>query len=229
MWTWMWKSSVPIHIDTKAKANNYNGRINFTSMSVSTVALQQEKLHTLKKKKKNELILRNCSEECQKPQPPLLLRKVSQCTSNLYYNTPPICFAVLPVRLRSLRKGKYCQYSSHLYRSTPPICIEIRLPFVPQYFWENLGCCGHRDVPHLWCNRCILEDSSWIQLRNRTVWDSLHGIGSCTTSRLHKLHSKLFPWNCILITWHALLSNNFRIFLRQRYRLPSSSALNWLI
>ena len=49
------------------------------------------------------------SEECQTPQPPLLLKK---------------------------------------YRNTPPICIAIRLPFVSQYFWENLGGCGHRDVPY---------------------------------------------------------------------------------
>ena len=41
------------------------------------------------------------------------------------------------------------QYASHLYRSTSPICIAIRLPFVSQYFWENLGGCGHRDVLHL--------------------------------------------------------------------------------
>ena len=86
------------------------------------------------------------SEECQKPQPPLLLKKVSQYTSNLYCNTPPICIAVLLVPLCS-EEREICQYSSHLYRSTPPICIAIRLPSVSQYFWENLGGCGHRDVP----------------------------------------------------------------------------------
>ena len=39
--------------------------------------------------------------------------------------------------------------------STPPICSAVRLPFVLQYashlyrntFWENLGGCGHRNVP----------------------------------------------------------------------------------
>ena len=41
------------------------------------------------------------------------------------------------------------QYASHLYRNTPPICIAIRLPFVSQYFWENLGGCGHRDAPQI--------------------------------------------------------------------------------
>ena len=64
------------------------------------------------------------------------------------------------------------QYSSSLYCSTfgplrceereilsvllpfasqyvPPILIAIRLPFVSQYSWENLGGCGRRDVPHL--------------------------------------------------------------------------------
>ena len=35
------------------------------------------------------------SEACQKPQPPLLLKNVSQHTSHLYCNTPPICIAVL--------------------------------------------------------------------------------------------------------------------------------------
>ena len=32
MWTWMWKSSVPINIDTKAKAKKQFGGINFTSI-----------------------------------------------------------------------------------------------------------------------------------------------------------------------------------------------------
>ena len=88
------------------------------------------------------------SEECRKPQPPLLLKKVSQYTSHLYCNTPPICTSALLVPLCS-EEREYCQYSSHLYRSTPPICIAIRLPFVSQYFWENLGGCGHRNVPQL--------------------------------------------------------------------------------
>ena len=85
------------------------------------------------------------SEERRKPPPPLLLEKVSQYTSNLYCNMPPMCIVVLSV-LYALRKGNYYQYSSHLYRSTPPICIAIRLPFVSQYFWENPGGCGHQDV-----------------------------------------------------------------------------------
>ena len=67
--------------------------------------------------------------------------------SHFYCNTPPICIAVPLVPLRS-EERESCQYSSHLYRSTPPICIAIRLPFVSQYFWGNLGGCGHRDVPH---------------------------------------------------------------------------------
>ena len=77
----------------------------------------------------------NASEECQKPQPPLLLKNVSQYT-------PPIGIAIHASNLycsafgapRLLRKGNYCQYSSHLYRSTPPICIAVRLPFASQYF-----------------------------------------------------------------------------------------------
>ena len=66
------------------------------------------------------------SEERRKPQPPPLLKKVSQYTSNLYCNTPPICIGVLPVPPRS-EEREYCQYSSHLYRSTPPIRIAVLL------------------------------------------------------------------------------------------------------
>ena len=74
------------------------------------------------------------SEECQKPQPPLLLKKVSQYTSHLYCNTPPICTAVLLVPLRSEEREILSvllpfvsQYASHLYCNTPPICIAILL------------------------------------------------------------------------------------------------------
>ena len=77
--------------------------------------------------------------KCQKPQPPLLLKKVSQYSPNSYSS------ALVPLRSD---EREYCQFSSHLYRSTPPICIAIRLPFVLQYFWTNLGGCGHWDVPH---------------------------------------------------------------------------------
>ena len=83
------------------------------------------------------------------------LKKVSQYTSHLYCSTPPICIAELLVPLGSKEREIVSvllpfvsQYASHLYRSTPPICIAIRLPFVSQYFWENLGGCGRRDVPH---------------------------------------------------------------------------------
>ena len=87
------------------------------------------------------------------PQPlPLLLEKVSQYTPNLYCNTPPVCIAVLLVPLRSEEREILSvllpSYASHLYCNTPPICIAIRLPFVSQCFWENLGGCGHQDVPH---------------------------------------------------------------------------------
>ena len=84
----------------------------------------------------------------QEPQPPLLLEKVSQYISNLYCNTPPISIAVLVVPLRS-EEREDCQYSSHLYRSMPPIEIAIRLPFVSQCFWGNLGGCGHQNVPQV--------------------------------------------------------------------------------
>ena len=61
---------------------------------------------------------------CQEPQPPLLLKKLSQYTSNLYCNALPICIAVLRCPYAT-RKEKYCQYSSQ--------CIAVRLPFVLQY------------------------------------------------------------------------------------------------
>ena len=74
------------------------------------------------------------SEECQKPQPPLLLKKVSQYTSHLYRNTPPICIAVLLVRLGSKEREMLSvllpfvsQYASHLYCNTSPICIAVLL------------------------------------------------------------------------------------------------------
>ena len=74
------------------------------------------------------------AEECQKPQPPPLLKKVSQYTSHLYCNTPPICTAVLLVPLRSEEREILSvllpfvsQYASHLYCNTPPICIAVLL------------------------------------------------------------------------------------------------------
>ena len=64
------------------------------------------------------------SKECRKPQPPLLLKKVLQYTSNLYCNTPPICTAVLSVPLSSLER-EILQCSSHLCRNMLPICIAM--------------------------------------------------------------------------------------------------------
>ena len=118
------------------------------------------------------------SEECQKPQPPLLLRKVSQYTSHLYCSTPPICIAVLLEKF-ALRKGKYCRYSSHLYRSTPPICIAVRLPFVLQYFWENLGGCRHWHVPH---GSVLKNPEIGCQVERGTV--------RISTDKLGKLHKR---------------------------------------
>ena len=67
------------------------------------------------------------SEECQKPQPALILKTVLECTSNLYINTPPIRIAVLLVPLRSEEREIFNIVS------VPPICIAVRLPFVLQY------------------------------------------------------------------------------------------------
>ena len=85
-------------------------------------------------------------------QPPLLLKKVSQYTSNLYGNTPPICSAVLLVPLRSEEREcwQYSpfvpQYASHLYCNTPPICTTV-------CFWKSWrlwspGCSPEKRHPH---------------------------------------------------------------------------------
>ena len=78
------------------------------------------------------------------------LQFVLQDASNLYCSA--FGAAELPGKGNtSVRLPFVLQYASRLYRSTPPICIAIHLPFVSQYFWENLGGCGHRDVPQLRC------------------------------------------------------------------------------
>ena len=98
------------------------------------------------------------------PQPPLLLKKASQCTSNLYCNTPPICIAVLSVPLHSEERETLSvlhpfvsQYASHLYCNTPPIRIAALL--------RNLGGCGHQNVPHEHVQQCqILPQKAGILL-----------------------------------------------------------------
>ena len=63
------------------------------------------------------------STDRQKPQPPLLLKKVTQHISHLYCHTPPICIAVLLVPLGSKEREIL----------SVPICIAVLLPFVSQY------------------------------------------------------------------------------------------------
>ena len=65
-----------------------------------------------------------------------IIKKVSQYTSHLYRNTPPIRIAVLLVPLGSEEREILSvllpfvsQCASHLYCNTPSICIAIRLPF----------------------------------------------------------------------------------------------------
>ena len=78
--------------------------------------MDQSKLHFQERKN---------SEECQKPQPPLLLKKVSQYASNLYCSTPPICIAGLLMPLRFEER--------EILSVLLPFCIAVRLPFVLQY------------------------------------------------------------------------------------------------
>ena len=62
-------------------------------------------------------------------------KKVLQYTSNLYYNTPPICIVYSAVGAveysgkgtTSILFSFVSQYASHLYRNTPPICIAMLL------------------------------------------------------------------------------------------------------
>ena len=76
----------------------------------------------------------SCFSQSQKPQPPLLLKKVWQYTSNLYRSTSSICIAVLLMPLRSEERETLSvllpfvsQYAPHLYRNTPSICIAVLL------------------------------------------------------------------------------------------------------
>ena len=111
-------------------------------------------------------LLTSCLElrRMSEPQPPLLLKKVSQCTSNLYCNTPPICIAVLSVSLHSEEREILSvlhpfvlQCASHLYCNTPPTRIAALL--------RNLGGCGHQNVPHEHVQQCqILPQKAGILL-----------------------------------------------------------------
>ena len=84
------------------------------------------------------------SENFRNPNHHKISKSVAIYTSNLYCSTLLIRIAVFSVPLR-FEERERC----HLYRSMPPICIAIRLSFVSRYFWENLGGCGHRVVPHV--------------------------------------------------------------------------------
>ena len=54
-------------------------------------------------------------EEHQKPQPPPLLRKVSQCISDLHCSTPPILYrSALPIRIAIRHAGKKKPYTALL-------------------------------------------------------------------------------------------------------------------
>ena len=95
------------------------------------------------------------SEECQKPQPPLLLKK--------YRNTPPICIAIrlqfvlqyFWCPLRSDKKGNIVSTPPiciavrppHLYCSTPPICIAVLLE---KSWWSWSSGCLPITAPYFW-------------------------------------------------------------------------------
>ena len=79
------------------------------------------------------------------------------------------------------------QYSSHLYRSTPPICIAIRLPLASQCFWENLGGCGHRDVPQLPQKGACLSVRSLPKYPNWLQTDTFSGGGELISNYRYRI------------------------------------------
>ena len=130
-------------------------------------------------------VKRCLSKECQKPELPVLLKKVSQYTSNLNCNTPPICMVplrseereTLPVLFSfdrstppiciamrpvpcALRKGKHCQYSSHL--------IAVRLPFVLQYASQPHRSTFGKVLGRYACRTKLPPKKNWI--------DTKHGV-----------------------------------------------------
>ena len=105
-------------------------------------------------------------KNARKPQPPLLLKEVSQYTSHLYCNMPPICIAVLllPVgckerEILSVLLPFVSQYAFHLYCNTLPICIAVLLG-KSWWLWSP-GCSPL--VPHQYachvplCMRCAFH------------------------------------------------------------------------
>ena len=90
--------------------------------------------HLLYPQHPKSLLLIDFSEECQKPQPPLLLKKYCN-TSSLYLQYASNCIAVLLPYVS--------RYASHLYRTTPPIYIAR---IWGKYWWLGSPL-THQDVP----------------------------------------------------------------------------------
>ena len=102
-------------------------------------------------------------------QPPLLLKKVSQYTSNLHVITPPICITVLAVPLRSeereilsLLLPFVSQYTSHLYCNAPPIRVAV-LSGKSWWLWSP-GCSpmDHKwlhEWPQEWADECAHKNT----------------------------------------------------------------------
>ena len=131
-------------------------------------------------------------KECQKPQPQLLLQRVSQCTSSLFCNAPPICGAVLSVPLSSDESTMYFQYSSHF-------CIAIRLPVLgfrlpgtrPEFLffpenrqgkdprhpnWVCANWAGNRLLNH-----DIISDCCWIPALSSMLWQDPPIAATCVS------------------------------------------------
>ena len=97
----------------------------------------------------NVHILGPQSEECQKPQSPLLLKKVSQIHLPFVLQHASNFYRSALVPLRSKERGILSvllpfvsQYASHLYCNTPPICIAILLGKA-WWMWSP-ECSSHR-------------------------------------------------------------------------------------
>ena len=88
----------------------------------------------------NQLEFKAVGAVFRKPQPPQLVLKVRQYTSNLYGSTSPICIAVFFLTSSLRGKGNLAvRLPFVLHLSAPLICTATRPPFVRQYFWKNTG------------------------------------------------------------------------------------------
>ena len=103
------------------------------------------------------------SEECQKPQPPLVLKNRPTYTSNLYCSAPPIYIAVLSVP-QTLRKANPFS-TPPICIGTPPICIAVPLGNI-LVMWSSGWSPSTSVVGHLHCSSIRQEERA----QRLTLW-----------------------------------------------------------